>query len=149
MQAMLPFGVKSLIWKNVLPEIRAKKIYSIKITDYTGSMTLKIIDDVANCRPLDMLKKGSAILTRGEIEYDKYDREIVCRARGIATVELLQVVDQAEEKRGTAFAYQYVQYGWYQYSRRFNQPCLQMGTTGHCHYGPWCSTGISRCNERG
>ena len=38
-------------------------------------------------------------LTRGEIEYDKYDREIVCRARGIATVELLQVVDQAEEKR--------------------------------------------------
>ena len=48
---------------------------------YTGSMTLKIIDDVANCRSLDMLKKGSAILTRGEIEYDKYDREIVCRAR--------------------------------------------------------------------
>lgn len=46
-----------------------KKIYSIKITDYTGSMTLKIIDDVANCRSLDMLKKGSAILTRGEIEY--------------------------------------------------------------------------------
>lgn len=78
---------------------KSKKIYSIKITDYTGSMTLKIIDDVANCRPLDMLKKGSAILTRGEIEYDKYDREIVCRARGIATVELLQVVDQAEEKR--------------------------------------------------
>ena len=61
-------------------------------------MTLKIIDDVA-ITSFDMLKKGSAILTRGEIEYDKYDREIVCRARGIATVELLQVVDQAEEKR--------------------------------------------------
>ena len=78
---------------------KSKKIYSIKITDYTGSMTLKIIDDIANCRKLDDLKKGSAILTQGEIEYDKYDREIVCRARGIAMLELLKVVDLAEEKR--------------------------------------------------
>jgi len=78
---------------------KSKKIFSIKITDYTGSMTLKIIDDVADCRVLDVLKTGSSILIRGGIEYDKYDREIVCRASGIATVEQVKVEDQAQEKR--------------------------------------------------
>ena len=78
---------------------QSKKIYSINITDYTGSMSLKIIEDVQQCRMLDTLKKGMAIIVRGEISYDKYDREIVLRPRAIASAEKVKVVDDAPEKR--------------------------------------------------
>lgn len=78
---------------------KMKKIYSILITDYTGSMILKVIDDNAQCRGLDSLKKGSSILVRGEISYDKYDHEIVLRPRGISTVEQVKVIDDAPVKR--------------------------------------------------
>ena len=78
---------------------KARKIYSIDITDYTGSTTLKIIQDARECQALDKLKAGTALLVRGEMEYDKYDRENVMRPRAIATVELVKVVDDALEKR--------------------------------------------------
>ena len=78
---------------------KARKIYSIDITDYTGSTTLKIIQDARECQALDKLNAGTALLVRGEMEYDKYDRENVMRPRAIATVELVKVVDDALEKR--------------------------------------------------
>ena len=62
-----------------------RKIYSINITDYTSSIMLKIIELVAQCKMLDTLKKGMSILVRGDVEYDKYDREIVLRPKGIST----------------------------------------------------------------
>ena len=77
----------------------SRKIYSINITDYTGSMTLKLIQEVRQCQALDDLKKGESILTRGQIEYDKYDHELVLRPRSIARVQQLQVVDDAPRKR--------------------------------------------------
>ncbi len=78
---------------------KSRKIYSIDITDYTGSITLKIIQNAQECQALDKLKSGTALLVRGEIEYDKYDRENVMRPRAIATVDLVKVVDDALEKR--------------------------------------------------
>ena len=78
---------------------KSKKIYSINITDYTGSMTLKLIEEAAKSKVFDSLGKGTSILVRGEISYDKYDREIVLRPRSIATVEQVKVVDRAEKKR--------------------------------------------------
>lgn len=76
-----------------------RKIYSINITDYTGSITLKIIELTAQCKTLDTLKKGMSVLVRGDVEYDKYDREIVVRPRGISLVEQVKTVDNAPEKR--------------------------------------------------
>ena len=78
---------------------KSKKIYSVNITDYRGSMTLKLIEDVSQCRMLDTLEKGMSVLVRGEISYDKYDHEIVLRPRSICTVEQVKVVDDAETKR--------------------------------------------------
>ena len=66
---------------------KSKKIYSIDITDYTGSTTLKVIQDAGQCKELDKLQKGRSILVRGSLEYDKYDRENVLRPRAIATVD--------------------------------------------------------------
>lgn len=78
---------------------KSRKIYSVSITDYTGSIMMKIIEHVQNCRALDTLKKGMTVLVRGDIEYDKYDREVVLRPRAIATVEQLKVQDNAPAKR--------------------------------------------------
>ncbi len=78
---------------------KSKKIYTIDITDYTSSVSMKIIQDADKCRDLDSLKKGKSLLVRGSLEYDKYDRENVLRPRAIATVEQLEVVDDAIEKR--------------------------------------------------
>lgn len=78
---------------------KSKKIYSINITDYTGSMTLKLIEDVHQCRALDALKTGTSVIVSGEISYDKYDHEIVLRPRGISTAEQVKVIDDAPEKR--------------------------------------------------
>lgn len=44
-------------------------------------------------------EKGQSILVRGSLEYDRYDRENVLRPRSIATVDQMQVVDDAMEKR--------------------------------------------------
>ena len=76
-----------------------RTIYSINITDYTGSITLKIIEEKEKCKSLDTLDKGNTILVKGEISYDKYDREIVLRPRNINSVQKVKVEDKSPEKR--------------------------------------------------
>ena len=78
---------------------KQRKIYSINITDYTSSITLKVIEMANQCKALDTLAVGMSVLVRGEVEYDKYDHEIVIRPRGIAAVEQIKVADTAEQKR--------------------------------------------------
>ncbi len=78
---------------------KQRKIYSLNITDYTSSITLKIIETVDRCKMLDTLSVGTSVLVRGDVEYDKYDHEIVLRPRGIATVKQVKVADTAENKR--------------------------------------------------
>ena len=78
---------------------RQRRIYSVNITDYTGSITMKIIETVDRCKTLDTLSRGMSVLARGDVEYDKYDHEIVLRPKAAASVELLKVTDSAEKKR--------------------------------------------------
>ena len=78
---------------------KSRKIYSIDITDYSSSITLKLLQNMGECQQLDKLKTGQSILVRGSLEYDRYDRENVMRPRSIATVDQVQVVDDALEKR--------------------------------------------------
>ena len=76
-----------------------KRIYSIDVTDYTGSITLKLIQEIQLCKPLEQLKKGKSILVRGDVSYDKYDRETVIWPKAIAHLDQLEIVDDAPEKR--------------------------------------------------
>lgn len=76
-----------------------RKIYSIDITDYTNSITLKLIQNINECATIDSIKKGSAVIVTGSVEYDKYDRENVMRPNAIARAEMVEVVDSAKEKR--------------------------------------------------
>ncbi len=77
----------------------SKKIYSIDITDYTSSTTLKLIQNIGECKELDKLKTGQSLLVRGSMEYDRYDRENVMRPKAIALADQIEVVDDAPEKR--------------------------------------------------
>lgn len=74
-------------------------IITISITDYTGSTTVKVFDEVKNCRVLEGIKKGSSIVARGELMYDKYARENCLNSKCIGTIEKVKIMDNAPKKR--------------------------------------------------
>ena len=76
-----------------------KKIISISLTDYTGSVTIKVIDLNEKCKGVLELKKGMAILVRGDAQFDKYEHDITVMTSAICTVSMQKVVDKAEQKR--------------------------------------------------
>ena len=101
----------------------SRKIYSIDITDYTNSITLKLIQQANDCSKIDAIKKGTALLVTGSVEYDKYDRENVMRPNAIARAEMVEVVDTAKEKaRRAAPAYEHVRHGRHDPRRRAYRP---------------------------
>lgn len=77
----------------------SKKIITINLTDYTGSMIVKTILDKNKCSWIENLKKGSSVLIKGEVNYDKYDRENVIMAKNISSVEQIKINDNAKQKR--------------------------------------------------
>lgn len=74
-------------------------IMSIAITDYTGSINLKIFDELSQKPKLGDLKPGMTVLVQGDISYDKYDRDMVMRPRHINTVKKNFLTDDAPVKR--------------------------------------------------
>lgn len=76
-----------------------KKIISISLTDYTGSVTVKIIDLNEKCKGILELKQGDAILVKGDAQLDKYDHDITVMASAVCRVSTAKVVDKAPVKR--------------------------------------------------
>lgn len=76
-----------------------KNIFTIDITDYTGSTTVKVFNTIKESASVDTIKKGNTIAVMGDVEYDKYAGELVVNARAIGTAEKVKVVDKAEKKR--------------------------------------------------
>lgn len=76
-----------------------KNIFTIDITDYTGSTTAKVFNSIKESAVIDNIKKGDTIVVQGDIEYDKYAGELVVNARSIGTAQKVKVVDNAEKKR--------------------------------------------------
>ncbi len=76
-----------------------KNIINYDITDYTGSITVKVFDSIQNCKVLEGIKKGSSIVVAGDVEFDKFAGDTVINARSIATVKKVSVVDNAPKKR--------------------------------------------------
>ena len=59
----------------------------------------EIIIEEYEGQKIDDIKKGTALLVTGSVEYDKYDRENVMRPNTIFRAEMVEVVDTAKEKR--------------------------------------------------
>lgn len=76
-----------------------KNIFTIDITDYTGSTTAKVFNSIKESAVIDNIKKGDTIVVHGDVEYDKYAGELVLNARSIGTAQKVKVVDNAEKKR--------------------------------------------------
>ena len=74
-------------------------IYSIYITDYTGSIVLKLIENKSKAAQLEKIKKNMSILVEGTVSEDKYERELVIRPKNINLVSKYKVVDKAPKKR--------------------------------------------------
>ncbi len=100
-----PESGKVIVWGQIFSvdsrdtRDNKKKIISVTITDFTGSIVIKVIDTNEKCKNILELKNGMAILVKGEAQYDKYDRDLNVMASAISTVSMQQVVDNAEKKR--------------------------------------------------
>lgn len=74
-------------------------IMSVDITDYTGSNTLKILDEKKKEDRYEEVENGAILLIRGIASYDKYDKETTIRPTDIMTFKKVLRKDEAEEKR--------------------------------------------------
>ena len=91
------------VFNSTIKETRDGKrlICLISITDYTSSLYIKLFDEKAKLQPvLDTItQKGVTLTASGSVGYDKYERDIVLSADGIALTKRIQRMDNAAEKR--------------------------------------------------
>ena len=96
---------KATVWGDVFnKEVKTtrsgdKYIITMDITDYTGSVTIKIFDSINNCEQLDKIGAGSTIIVTGDVEFDRYAGDNVISVRSVSTVQKVKVTDKAEKKR--------------------------------------------------
>lgn len=76
-----------------------KQILTYAFTDYTNSMTFKLFCDTNKLDKYEDLKKGATVFIRGDVNFDKYDKELVFKPSDIMVVKKAQRKDTAEEKR--------------------------------------------------
>ncbi|MEG0878409.1 MAG: PolC-type DNA polymerase III [Oscillospiraceae bacterium] len=94
---------KITVWGDVFfTEIKGnyRKIYSISITDYTGSVNLKIRPmENENSEKWENIAVGETLVVRGECVYDKYERDYVLNPYDVLKVVRRKRMDNAPEKR--------------------------------------------------
>ncbi|MEG1074486.1 MAG: PolC-type DNA polymerase III [Ruthenibacterium sp.] len=94
---------KVTIWGDVFfTEVKGnyRKIYSVSITDYTGSINLKVrANDNENCSKWENLSNGETLIVKGECAYDKYERDYVVYPYDVLKVVRKKREDTAETKR--------------------------------------------------
>ena len=95
-----------VVWGDVISldtrETRDGRSYIItfNITDGTYAYSCKIFERKQNCEEvLDKVKKGSTILVRGDITFDKFTGENIIVPRAISTIDKILPTDDAETKR--------------------------------------------------
>lgn len=90
------------VFKVNIFESKSGRIFpSIYVTDYTSSITVKIYpranDDLDKI--LEELKEGLHCKVYGEVEIDRFSRELVLTARSIVKLKKIERMDTSEEKR--------------------------------------------------
>lgn len=85
-------------------DLRAAKdgvlnIFTFYVTDYSGSVIVKVLMDAKKSGALESIKSGHALLVKGEAYYDTYAHDLMVRAKNISLVQKIKVKDTAEKKR--------------------------------------------------
>ncbi len=97
-----------VIWGDVFDyqekEIKNKKgeekrITTVSLTDYTGSISIKDFADKGSENILAKLKKGTTAVIRGKVDFDTFDNEFILRANDIMLVKKVDRTDTCSEKR--------------------------------------------------
>ena len=74
-------GGKCVIWGDVFAtEVKGnfRKMYAVSLTDYTGSINLKIrAQEGEDCSKWEGIKNGTTLLVRGDCAYDKYEHDYI------------------------------------------------------------------------
>ncbi|MEG2720548.1 MAG: PHP domain-containing protein, partial [Oscillospiraceae bacterium] len=101
-----PDDGRTIIWGEVFgfEERETKdgsyKIISFNVTDNTSSYTCVVFERKDLCKAiLDKVKDGVCVLVAGLIDYDKYKREYVMRAKSISITQKIKKMDDAPQKR--------------------------------------------------
>lgn len=77
-----------------------KEIYVFYLTDYTGSLQMKLfIDPEKDKTDTGKLKKGVTVIVYGDIEFDTFSRDVSIRPLSIVAVKKKERTDNAEKKR--------------------------------------------------
>ena len=96
-------GGKCMIWGDVFfTEVKGnyRKIYTVSITDYTGSINLKVrAQEGEDCSKWESIGKGSTVIVRGDCSYDKYEHDYIVYPYDVLIVERKKREDTAPEKR--------------------------------------------------
>lgn len=94
-------GGKVTVWGDVFAtEVKGsrRKIYFTSITDYSGSVNLKVLgDEDADMSKWEGLKPGTTLIVRGNYMYDKYEHDFVILPYDVLQVEREQRQDTAPE----------------------------------------------------
>ena len=94
-------GGKVTVWGDVFAtEVKGnrRKIYFTSITDYNGSINLKVLgDDGEDMSKWEGLKPGTTLIVRGNYTYDKYERDYVLLPYDVLQVEREPRQDTAPE----------------------------------------------------
>ena len=96
-------GGKCTIWGDVFfSEVKGnfRKIYTVSITDYQGSINLKIrAQEGEDCSKWESLGKGTTLIVRGDCSYDKYEHDYIVYPYDVLIVERKKREDTAPVKR--------------------------------------------------
>ncbi len=77
-----------------------KYLISFYITDYTGSITVKMFVQAKDFEDtFEYLKKPKCVAVRGKVEYDNYSHELTVIARDIVKAKMPETADNAPVKR--------------------------------------------------
>ena len=94
-------GGKVTVWGDVFfTEVKGnrRKIYFTSITDYNGSINLKVLgDENEDMSKWEGLKSGTTLIVRGNYTYDKYEHDYVLLPYDVLQVERMPRHDDAAE----------------------------------------------------
>ena len=94
---------KIIVWGDVFfTEIKGnyRKIYSIAITDYTGSINIKIRpQENENCEKWENITPGETLIVQGTCVYDQYEKDYVLNPYDVLKVVRRKRMDDAPQKR--------------------------------------------------
>ncbi len=142
-------GGKCMIWGDVFfTEVKGnfRKIYTVSITDYTGSINLKIrAQEGEDCSKWEYIPKGTTVVVRGDCSYDKYEHDYIVWPYDVLFVERKKREDHAPAKRVELHLHTKLSSmdafcdPW-----RHRQAGPPDGPPGHCHHRPRCLSGLPR-----